>query len=129
MLCFLMFSSEQLYITVQTWKTQGRKIKLSGIKSYVTLSGGSRCCYWQMFKIMVCWKVISCCVVHKFLQNTGALSNKHHHIKSHMLWDCCQIRPTPQYTILEAMNTNNGHSVFSWLSKCASQINKLYKQN
>ena len=115
MLCFLMFSSAQLHITVLIGKTQGTTINLSCIKSYFTLSGGSRCCYRQMFKIIVCWKVISCCVAHKFLQNLGTLSNKRHHITSghitsHMLQDGNQITPTPEYIIYEKMNKHNGHS-------------------
>jgi len=57
MLRFLMFSSEQLYITGHIWKTHRTKINLSCITSYFTLSGGSRCCYRQMLKITVCWKV------------------------------------------------------------------------
>jgi len=78
MLCFVLFSSEQLYISVHIRKSHGTKINLSCIKSYFTLSGGSRCCYRQMLKIIVCWKVISCCVVHKIFQNTGTLSTTHH---------------------------------------------------
>ena len=66
MLCFVMFSSDQLYISVHIRKSQGTEINLSCIKSYLNLSGCSRCCYRQMLKIIVCWKVISCCVVHKF---------------------------------------------------------------
>jgi hypothetical protein len=73
MLCFLMFFSEQLYIAVHIRKTQGTKFNF-------TLSDGSRCCYRQILKITVCWKVISCCAVQQFLQNIGTLSNKQHHI-------------------------------------------------
>jgi len=38
MLCFVMFSSEQLYIALHIRKTQGTKINLSCIKSYFTSS-------------------------------------------------------------------------------------------
>ena len=104
MLCFLMFSSEQLYIALHIRKTQGTKINLLCIKSYFTLSVGSRCCYRQMLKIMVCWKVISCCVVHKFLQNIGTLSNKRHHITHAVGW-------LPNYTNTTIYNTgSNEHT-------------------
>jgi len=63
MLCFLMFLCEQLYIALHIRKTQGTKINLSCITSYFTLSGGSRCCYRKMLQIIVCWKVIPCCMV------------------------------------------------------------------
>ena len=76
MLCFVMFSSEQLYISVHIRKSQGTKINLSCIKSYFTLSGGSRCCYRQMLKIIVCCYTV-------------ALSNKQHHITSHHT--CCKM--------------------------------------
>jgi len=65
-------------------KTQGTKINLSCRKSYFNLCGSSRCCYRKMLRIIVWWKVISCCVIHKFLQNTDELFKKHH-ITSHML--------------------------------------------
>ena len=75
------------------------KINLSCIKSFFTVSGGSRCWYRQMLKIIVCWKVISCCVVHSLPQNIVTLSNKQLHII-----------PAPQYIIQEARNTHNVHS-------------------
>jgi hypothetical protein len=86
MLCFLMFSSEQLYIAGHIRKTQGTKINLSCTKSYFTLSGSTRCCYRQMLKITVCWKVISCCAVQQFHQNSGTLSNKQYHITHAVGW-------------------------------------------
>jgi len=64
MLCFVTFFSEQLYISTHIKNTQGIKINLSCIKSYFTLSGGSRCCYRQTLKIIACWKVTSCVVGH-----------------------------------------------------------------
>jgi len=79
-----MFSSDYLYITAHIRKTQGTKIHFSCFKSYFTSSGGSRCCYRQMLKITVCWKMISCCVVYKFLQNIGTLSTKHHTTSHHI---------------------------------------------
>ena len=54
-------------------------------KSYFTVSGGSIRCYIQILKIMDCWKVISCCVAHKFVHNIGTLSNKQHDITLHMM--------------------------------------------
>jgi hypothetical protein len=104
MLCFQMFSSEQLYIAVHIRKTQGMKINLSCTKSYFTLSDGSRCCYRQMLKIAVCCKVISCCAVLKFLQNIGTLSNKQHHITHAVGW-------LPNYTNTIIYNTgSNEHT-------------------
>ena len=62
-LCFPLKNS----ILMDTWKTHGTKKNLSCIESYFTLSVGSTCCYRQMLKIIVCWKVISCCVVQNFM--------------------------------------------------------------
>jgi len=75
-------------------------------RRYFTLSGGSRCCYRQMLKITVCWKEISCCVVHKFPQNIGTLSNKHH-ITS---YNICYRMADKLHQNQEAMDTYNGHS-------------------
>ena len=114
-----MFSSEQLYISVHIRSTQGAKINLSYIKSHFNLSCGSRCCYRQMLIIMVCWKVVSCCVVHKFLHNNGTLSKKTSHhtccgkaatLYQHMLWESCHIIPAAEYAIRNKMNTHYGHS-------------------
>jgi len=66
---FLISFSEQLSITVHRRK-KGTKIHLCCTKSYFTLPGGSKCCYRQMVKIIVCWKMISCCDSSKLLQNT-----------------------------------------------------------
>jgi len=66
MFCFLMLSSEKLYINGHMEDTWNKK-NLSCIESYFTLSVGSTCCYRQMLKIIVCWKVISCCVVQNFM--------------------------------------------------------------
>jgi len=109
MLCFVMFSSEQLYIALHLTKTRETKINLACIKSYFTLSVGSRCCYKQMLKIKVCWKVISCCVVNKFLQNIGTLSNKQHQLTSHHITHAAGW--LPNYTITTTYNTgSNKHT-------------------
>ena len=90
MLCFVMFSSEQLYISVHIRKSQGTKINLYCIKSYFTLSGGSRCCYRQMLKIIVCCYTVP-------------LSNKHH-ITHAVGW-------LPNYTNTTIYNTgSNKHT-------------------
>ena len=96
--CFLMNSSESLYIAVYIRKTQVTKLNLSCINSYFTLSSGSRCCWIQMLKIIVCWKVISFCVIHKFIQNIGKLSNKQHQITHPVVW-------MPNYTNTRIYNT------------------------
>jgi len=115
-----MFSSEQLYITGHIWKTHGTKIILSCIESYFTLSGGSRYCYRRMINIIVCWKVISCCVVRKFLQNIGTLSNKQHHITQDIGW-------LPNYINTRIYNLgSNGHTKCPF--KCFSDwANVVYK--
>jgi hypothetical protein len=118
MLCFLMFFSEQPYITACIRNIQGTKLNLSFIKCYFTLSGGSICCYTQMLKIIVCWKVISCCVVHKLLHNIGTLSNKQHHI-THAVWKL------PNYTNTTIYNLRgNEHTewLFRWFSDCANVV-------
>ena len=127
MMCFVMFSSEQLYIALHLTKTRETKINLACIKSYFTLSVGSRCCYKQMLKIKVCWKVISCCVVNKFLQNIGTISMKQRHMTHTLEW-------LPNYTITTVWNMRSNENimviqVFSWLSKRSLQINKNCKQN
>ena len=106
MLCFLTFSSEQLYISVHRREAQGTEINLYCIESYFILSVGSRRCYRQVRKIIAYWKVFSSCVI----QNICTLSNKKHHTITHMLQDVRQITPTHEYIIEEAMNTHNGHS-------------------
>ena len=91
-----MFCDVFLWTTVHcsTHKEDTRKkINLSCIKSYFTLSGASRCCYRQMLNIIVCCYTVP-------------LSNKQHHITHAVGW-------LPNYTnttIQEATNTHNGHS-------------------
>ena len=102
-----MFPSEQLHINVHIRKTQEAKINLCCTKSHFIVSGSSRCCYRQILKIIVYWKVISCCVIHKFLQNTGALSNNI--ITSHHT--CWRMAAKlHEYVTQEAKNTHNGPS-------------------
>ena len=88
---------------------QGTKINLSRIKSFSTLSGGCTCCYIQMSKTLVCWKVFH--IVWYTISSTTLVRCLTNNITSyHMLEICCQITPTPEYIIQEAKNTHNGNS-------------------
>ena len=84
MLCFVMFSLSNLHYCTHEEEARNKNISVLH-KSHFTLSGGSIHFYRQMLNIIVCWKVISCCVVHNFVHNNGTLSNKQNHVISHMM--------------------------------------------
>jgi hypothetical protein len=78
-----------------------------------------------MLKTIVCWKLNSCCVIHKFLQNIATLPKKQHHITYAVGW-------LPNYTNTTIYNTtNNEHT--QWPFRCfpdwANAVHKYIKNS